>query len=160
MPYWTDRGAFGYQSGEQMRSDAIRADRERRKSEYYNQPMPPLGTMPGSMWGEWFDRVADQQVPTANQFERMKPQQAGAIVTGGASAPLSGLQLAGQFGNRDVGANQKYRDISTAGRGQYDPALQGLQQLYEKSVGEQKEKAGAELRRRTPFQQNNPWSLG
>ena len=84
-----------------------------------------------------------------------------------AAAP-GGISKGSQIGNAAIGSNQKFRDVSTAGAGQYDPAnaaaLQGLQNAYNnpKSTAAQKAQAEADLKRRFPFQypSHTPWSLG
>ena len=82
-----------------------------------------------------------------------------------AQEQLTGKPMQVEFGGYPQGTQTG--EISTAGRGQYDPAmagaLQGLQQAYSnpRSTVEQKAHAGSELQRRFPFQYGrSPWGLG
>ena len=81
-----------------------------------------------------------------------------------AQEQLTGKPMNVEFGGYPEGTQAG--DISTAGRGQYDPAnagaLQGLQQAYGNPRSPaQKAQAASELQRRFPFQYGrSPWGLG
>ena len=138
MPYWANRGGYGYEE------DAA----------------PVRGLQMGGLYG--------QQDVTQGSFGRdlmtTQPDWATWLDKTYAAAP-GGISRGAQIGNAAIGANNEFNDISTAGRGQYDPgnamALQGLHQAYQGASQARKPQLAGEIQRRQPFMYGrSPWGLG